>query len=721
MPGPLRRVVAHLDVDCFYCQVEHRRLNIPRHEPLAVQQWRNVVAVNYPARAFGVCRGDSAEVCRRKCPHIKLVHVDLYRPQGPPQQQQPQQPQQPRQQTCPQQPQQQQQQQKQLEQPHPQQEVPPAPLRPPSETELRAAATPLAALSGDLPTSPLPTAVSASAPPPIQVPAGVCFPVGPSPSCASVGSAVSFSCGGGRAEGACDRLSSPVACASRAAFPPGPRVACDDLAEACPSVGSLSASSGEALKMPGGQTTSPPVACRPVAAAPPARGISPSSVEAAGEATGQRQVRGRSSQSSDAELEPARKRRAQSLLGADCKENEARGGGAVCHSASPTVQDPNETAAVGVAHSPGEIEEGSSPQAVRSEGQGDWWTGTPSHEDEGPSWLDTSFSPGDSNALENQKNARASLEVYRKASFEIFKILDSQCDLLQRTSIDECFIDLTQQVHATLRSSNQEQSLRASLLKSFPELCVEATLAVVAKTVNGSIMTLDEASEDDYFLLAGSVLVYRLRSSVFRATAISLSAGVSHNKMLAKLSSACYKPDQQTIVRRQDVPLLLQKIPINKIKGLGGKRGQELSQKMPHVKHLTDLSAVPKAALLGAFGAQFGTWLCRAREGHDDEPVKANIKSKSMLAFKAFSTGEPRAAVVEQWLDALAQQLLDRLLVERVRAHRWPKTLTVYHSSGPSGGSSGQRTRQCPLPSGRPTPTAEPPSRNKAGSDSYSR
>ncbi|RQM23052.1 hypothetical protein B5M09_004714 [Aphanomyces astaci] len=50
------RVILHLDLDCFYAQVEHERLGIPHSEPLAVQQWGSLLAVNYAARPFGVVR-----------------------------------------------------------------------------------------------------------------------------------------------------------------------------------------------------------------------------------------------------------------------------------------------------------------------------------------------------------------------------------------------------------------------------------------------------------------------------------------------------------------------------------------------------------------------------------------------------------------------------------------------------------------------------------------
>lgn len=71
-----QRVIIHLDCDCFYAQVEHERLNIPRDVPLAVQQWEGLIAINYPARAAGVKRGMHPDKARELCPTIELVHVD---------------------------------------------------------------------------------------------------------------------------------------------------------------------------------------------------------------------------------------------------------------------------------------------------------------------------------------------------------------------------------------------------------------------------------------------------------------------------------------------------------------------------------------------------------------------------------------------------------------------------------------------------------------------
>ncbi|KAJ1502185.1 DNA-directed DNA polymerase eta rad30, partial [Coelomomyces lativittatus] len=65
-------------LDCFYCQVEHKRLGIPASVPLAVQQWQGLIAVNYAARAANVKRHESIHEALKKCPELRLVHVATY-------------------------------------------------------------------------------------------------------------------------------------------------------------------------------------------------------------------------------------------------------------------------------------------------------------------------------------------------------------------------------------------------------------------------------------------------------------------------------------------------------------------------------------------------------------------------------------------------------------------------------------------------------------------
>lgn len=67
------------DVDAAYAQFEMSRLNIPKDKPVAVQQWQGLIAVNYPARKFGITRHETVTEAKKKCPDLIAVHVATYK------------------------------------------------------------------------------------------------------------------------------------------------------------------------------------------------------------------------------------------------------------------------------------------------------------------------------------------------------------------------------------------------------------------------------------------------------------------------------------------------------------------------------------------------------------------------------------------------------------------------------------------------------------------
>ncbi|KAF3359693.1 N-acetyltransferase eso1 like protein [Verticillium longisporum] len=76
--SPLR-VITHIDLDAFYAQCEMVRLNTPEDQPLAVQQWQGLIAINYPARSFGIGRHCTLAEARKLCPDLIAQHVATWR------------------------------------------------------------------------------------------------------------------------------------------------------------------------------------------------------------------------------------------------------------------------------------------------------------------------------------------------------------------------------------------------------------------------------------------------------------------------------------------------------------------------------------------------------------------------------------------------------------------------------------------------------------------
>ncbi|KAK7032854.1 DNA polymerase eta [Favolaschia claudopus] len=72
------RVIALCDSDAFYAACEMIRLGIP-DKPLVVLQWSSLIAVNYPARKFGITRMMNVQDALQLCPELVVVHVATYK------------------------------------------------------------------------------------------------------------------------------------------------------------------------------------------------------------------------------------------------------------------------------------------------------------------------------------------------------------------------------------------------------------------------------------------------------------------------------------------------------------------------------------------------------------------------------------------------------------------------------------------------------------------
>ncbi|KAF2114081.1 sister chromatid cohesion protein Eso1 [Lophiotrema nucula] len=73
------RVIAHVDLDAFYAQCETVRLGLDPAKPLAVQQWQGLIAINYPARAYGLNRHITSTEALKLCPELIMQHVATWK------------------------------------------------------------------------------------------------------------------------------------------------------------------------------------------------------------------------------------------------------------------------------------------------------------------------------------------------------------------------------------------------------------------------------------------------------------------------------------------------------------------------------------------------------------------------------------------------------------------------------------------------------------------
>lgn len=123
----------------------------------------------------------------------------------------------------------------------------------------------------------------------------------------------------------------------------------------------------------------------------------------------------------------------------------------------------------------------------------------------------------------------------------------------------------------------------------------------------------------------GVTIAERIRREVKEELGITVSVGVSFNKIFAKLGSDYKKPDAVTVIGREDVARIVHPLPADAMIFVGTQTAKLLADMGIHtIGELADASPAFLTAKLGKAGAQLSSYA----RGEDDSPV-ANYYEKT--------------------------------------------------------------------------------------------
>jgi DNA polymerase-4 len=194
-------------------------------------------------------------------------------------------------------------------------------------------------------------------------------------------------------------------------------------------------------------------------------------------------------------------------------------------------------------------------------------------------------------------------EVYRQVSEQIKGIFRQYTDLVEPLSLDEAFLDVTEN-----------------------KVGCESAVKIARE----------------------------IRTKILAETDLTASAGVSVNKFLAKVASDIHKPNGLTVILPEDVPVFLHDLPIKKFFGVGAKTAEKM-QRMGIDKG-GDLLPYSKIELAQRFG-KFGIYLYHIARGIDDRPVKPHRIRKSISNERTYVPPLNGSPVVLATLDKQIEQL----------------------------------------------------------------
>ncbi|XP_057687621.1 DNA polymerase iota isoform X2 [Corythoichthys intestinalis] len=265
------------------------------------------------------------------------------------------------------------------------------------------------------------------------------------------------------------------------------------------------------------------------------------------------------------------------------------------------------------------------------------------------------------------------LTHYREMSYQVTDLLLSFCPLVERLGFDENFVDVTEMVQ-----------------KQMPHTPHLSFKGHVYGTSNEAAES--KASDHSEFAL-GSHIAAELREAIRSQLGLTGCAGVAGSKLLAKLVSGTFKPNQQTTLLPENISDIMGSLSsLRKVPGIGhqtAKRLQTLG-----LLNIKDLQLFPSTVLAKEFGSPCAIRLKNLSLGLDDSPVRPAGAPQSLSDEDSFK----KMSCVKEVTDKI-QQLLSSLLERMRKDGRQPRTfrLSVRKYSASNKWCS-RESRQCPIP-----------------------
>src|SRR6187397_2265851 len=169
-------------------------------------------------------------------------------------------------------------------------------------------------------------------------------------------------------------------------------------------------------------------------------------------------------------------------------------------------------------------------------------------------------------------------------------------------------------------------------------------------------LSLDEAyldvTENSWNEPLAMNVAKRLKERITETTQLTASAGVAPNKFLAKIASGWKKPDGLTVVAPERVEKFLQGLPVDALWGVGPVTAARLREH--GIEKLTDVRAKSPADLEVIVGS-LAPWLIDLAHGRDDRAVEPNRPAKSAGSEETYAKDLSSMDEIRREIDQLAR------------------------------------------------------------------
>ena len=173
-------------------------------------------------------------------------------------------------------------------------------------------------------------------------------------------------------------------------------------------------------------------------------------------------------------------------------------------------------------------------------------------------------------------------------------------------------------------------------------------------------LSLDEAyldvTENKTSINSASKIAREIKKHILDETKLTASAGVSVNKFLAKVASDYNKPDGLSVILPNQVHAFIESLEINRFHGIGKVTAGKMNEMGIHTGG--DLKHYSKRQLAKIFGKN-GKYYYQIAHGIDDRPVNPNRIRKSISSENTFTQDIEDDQTVKSELIDISQKVMD--------------------------------------------------------------
>jgi len=191
-------------------------------------------------------------------------------------------------------------------------------------------------------------------------------------------------------------------------------------------------------------------------------------------------------------------------------------------------------------------------------------------------------------------------------------------------------------------------------------------------------LSLDEAyldvTNNPYANGSATLIAQTIREEILKSQDITASAGVAPNKFLAKIASDWRKPDGQFVITPKDVDQFVLHLPVEKVYGIGKVTATKLREMQ--VNTCGELQRLSQLELIKRFGG-FGETLFNLCRGIDDREVETSRYRKSLSVEETFADDLPDMEACLNELPAIYNDFVLRLKQCKDKTMRDIKTIFI--------------------------------------------